>query len=80
MALEKNIFVWPKLVKFLPELETKKIPKDREFFFNILNTINPGIVERMVLLSMKKRENKSKRKRKESWNEINKNSPKNKRE
>ena len=32
---------WELLMNFCPELECKEHPKDRDFFFNVLNTIKP---------------------------------------
>ena len=32
----------------MPELKKSKIPKDRKFFFDVLNTLKPNIVNKMV--------------------------------
>ena len=32
----------------MPELENKKEPKDRKFFYDILNTLQDGVVDKMV--------------------------------
>ena len=44
----------------MPELVTKKEPKDRTFFFNMLNTLKPHVVERMVHNAKEERILKSK--------------------
>ena len=36
------------MINYCPELEYKNKPKDREFFYNILNTITKGSVEKLV--------------------------------
>ena len=49
MELEtKHPLLWEKLQNYMPELETKKEPKDRKFFFNMLNTLKPNVVDKMV--------------------------------
>ena len=49
MNLEKDYgLIWNSLKNFMPELETKKVPKDRKFFFDMLNTLKPHVVDRMV--------------------------------
>ena len=49
MELEtKHPMLWEKLQNHMPELETKKEPKDRKNFFNMLNTLKPRIVDKMV--------------------------------
>ena len=40
--LSKN---WADLLEYCPELRYRKRPKDRDFFFNVLNTIKPKSVE-----------------------------------
>ena len=37
-----------------------KLPADREFFFNLLNTLKPGSIEEIVYNSIKQRQNRSK--------------------
>ena len=32
----------------MPELEKKKVPKDRKNFFDMLNTLKPRVVDKMV--------------------------------
>ena len=32
----------------MPELKKSKIPKDRKFFFNVLNTLKPRVVDKMI--------------------------------
>ena len=57
MNMDKNEkHIYNKLVDYCPELKYKGKPKDREFFFNILNTVKPGIVDRLVFNSVKKRQ------------------------
>ena len=56
MLLEKNNpTTYNRLIEFCPELKDKKRPKDREFFYNILNTLIPKCVDRMVYNSIVKR-------------------------
>ena len=44
-----------KLKNMMPELEYKTEPKDRSFFFNILNTLQVDIVDKMVFNAEKAR-------------------------
>ena len=44
------------LLNFCPEIEYKGIPKDREFFFNVINTIDADIVQKMVLHGIEQRQ------------------------
>ena len=53
--LQDNKDLWKKLLVYCPELlgydseiKNQSIPKDREFFFNVLNTINPGFMGKIV--------------------------------
>ena len=39
---------WKSLIEFCPELYYKEEPKDRDFFFNVLNTLIPHCVTRML--------------------------------
>ena len=59
MLLEKSD-LWPDLLNYCPELKFTKKPKDRCFFYNILNTISPKCVDKMVLNAMRNRQEKSK--------------------
>ena len=60
MLLEKSD-TWPDLLESCPELKHAKRPKDRAYFYNILNTIIPRCVDRMVFNAMKQcQEKKSK--------------------
>jgi hypothetical protein len=34
--------IWSQIKNYCPELNYKSTPKDREFFFNILNTLIPN--------------------------------------
>ena len=52
MLLEKSDR-WPDLLEYCPELKFVKRPKDRTYFYNILNTILPKCVDRMVFNAMK---------------------------
>ena len=36
---------WDKILDLCPEIGTKGFPKDRDFFFNILNTLKPECME-----------------------------------
>ena len=54
LNLRKNETLWQKLLNFCPELEFKKNPKNRDFFFNILNFIQPNIVDKMLHNAIKK--------------------------
>ena len=47
------------MINFNPELKYNKPPRDREFFYNILNTFNPNIVDRMLSNAIKARQHKS---------------------
>ncbi len=40
------------LLNYFPEIEYKHKPKDRDFFFNILNTLYPHTIEKMVYESV----------------------------
>ena len=56
MQIEKNKpTTYKRLIEFCPELKDKKRPKDREFFYNILNTLIPKCVDRMVYNALVKR-------------------------
>ena len=47
--LEKNDKqAWKKMLNYCPELQYRNRPKDREFFFNILNTVKLHIVDKMI--------------------------------
>ncbi len=49
MNLEKNnLKIYEDLLHFCPELKIKKWPKDREFFFNILNSLKFGCIDSIV--------------------------------
>ena len=51
---------WELLIDLCPELNYKNKPKDREFFFNVLNTLIPNSVDRIVRNSFINRQQKSK--------------------
>ena len=42
----KDLYI--ELKKYLPELEFKDEPKDREFFFNVLNTLESNCIDRII--------------------------------
>ena len=48
LSLKKSEKMWNKLLSYCPELKYKSSPKDRDFFYNILNTLWPKIVEKLV--------------------------------
>ena len=41
-----------KLENIMPEIKIRDKPKDREFFYNILNTLESNVVEKMVYRAM----------------------------
>ena len=54
--LEKDQ-TWPKLIEFCPELRDRKNrPKDRTFFYNVLNTLKPKFIDTMVTNAIHKRD------------------------
>ena len=50
---KKNSDIWNKIKLYCPELNYKSNPKDREFFFNVINTLIPNSVEKMVYNALK---------------------------
>jgi len=40
--------LYTKVKKYCPELEYKDEPKDREYFFNVLNTLEPNCIDKMM--------------------------------
>ena len=40
--------LYSELKQYCPELEYKENPKDRDFFFNVLNTLEPNCIDRIV--------------------------------
>ena len=48
MKLKENEGLWKSLLDLCPELSHKEEPKDRDFFFNVLNTIIPHCATSMV--------------------------------
>ena len=44
----------------MPELKKSKIPKDRKFFFNVLNTLKPRVVDKMIYNAKEARVTKTK--------------------
>jgi len=53
--------LWELLKHYMPELKRKKKePKDRAFFFNILNTLSDRVVDKMVYHAEEARISKSK--------------------
>ena len=53
---ENNKTLYKKILNYCPEIKYRGYPKDREFFFNILNTIEPKIVDKMVISAFKHRQ------------------------
>ena len=51
--------VWPEILAYCPELKERNRPKDRTFFFNVLNTIKPNFVDNVVLKAIENREKKT---------------------
>ena len=45
---EKNLKLWKELCGYCPELHNKNKPKDRNFFFNILNTESERCMDKIV--------------------------------
>ena len=39
MGIIENSEMYNKLLQYCPEIKTKGSPKDRNFFFNVLNTV-----------------------------------------
>ena len=52
---DKQCETFISLSEYMPELLTKGIPKDREFFFNVLNTIHKNCIDQIVYNSIKGR-------------------------
>ena len=46
------------MLSFCPELKDRKRPKDRTFFYNVLNTIKPNFIDSVVLKAIDNREKK----------------------
>ena len=44
----KQDVIWPTILDFCPELKDRDNPKDRKFFYNVLNTIRKGFVDKIV--------------------------------
>ena len=40
--------IYPKLLVLCPELKYNDKPKDRNFFFNVINTLKPKIIDKIV--------------------------------
>ena len=57
--LKKDKEIWNKLLNFCSELRERKYPKDRTFFYNVLNTIKPQFIDKIVLNAIDNREKKS---------------------
>ena len=57
MDLEmKDPKIWKLLLNYCPEIKYNRKPKDRTFFYNILNTILPKCIDKFVYNALKKRE------------------------
>ena len=48
LKIKTNKSLWQKILNYCPELEFKKNPKDRDFFYNILNTLKSGCMDQIV--------------------------------
>ena len=57
---EKDLDNWELLLDYCPELKEKSKPKDRDFFFNVLNTIIPFCIDKIVRNAILFRQYKSK--------------------
>ena len=56
MNLEKSeSVIYKRIVQFCPEIKHTNKPKDREFFFNILNTLKEDLVDKLVFNAIKSR-------------------------
>ena len=56
MNLEKTeSAIYKRILQFCPEIKYRNKPKDRGFFFNILNTLKEGIVDKLVYNAIKNR-------------------------
>ena len=47
--------IYKRIVQFCPEIKYTNKPKDREFFFNILNTLKEALVDKLVFNAIKSR-------------------------
>ena len=45
---EKEKDLWKELLNYCPELATREQPRDRTFFFNILNTLKLNCIDKLV--------------------------------
>ena len=48
LKLKDNNFLWNDIGEYCPELLSKDQPKDRDFFYNVLNTIKPRCIEQII--------------------------------
>ena len=48
LQIKGNNDIYPKLLILCPELKYKDKPKDRDFFFNVLNTMKEGTIDKIV--------------------------------
>ena len=55
----KKAALYKRLLQFCPEIKENGKIKDRDLFFNILNTLLSKCVEKMVYHAFKSRDNKS---------------------
>ena len=51
----KNLKSTSDIIHYCPEITTRGYPKDREYFFNVLNTLHPHSIEKMVFDAVQKR-------------------------
>ena len=49
---ENDPKIWELVLDLCPEITEKGIPKDREFFFNVLNTLKPNCMDKIVYNAM----------------------------
>ena len=55
-SLAENLKDDEELVKYLPDKWHKKLKLDREWFFNILNTVHPGYLQQVIKHAQKQRQ------------------------
>ena len=55
-SLAENLKDDEELVKYLPDKWHKKLKLDREWFFNILNTVHPGYLQQIIKHAQKQRQ------------------------
>ena len=53
---KENEEMWNLIIELCPEIEEKGYPKDRDFFFNCLNTLQPNCIDKIVRNAILNRE------------------------